>query len=195
MKFFDQIYSRLFDTNKTKVQPILIDNVLKRSDSFIQNYHAWKVSDDADDLIFDIFNAYKRNLEGYEETPTILLHQSANSNGFAVSFDEKYGKCSYQYLLDYLSERVKSLGYRPAMSRHTLKENGNLVETKEMRYLKPKFGHVEPIDQKFGNIQIEYVAFNNQPSRLKFVANTYSDRKYTKAMSFESLIKKVLSEN
>lgn len=195
MKFFDQIYSRLFDTDKAKQQPVVIENVLKRNESFIQNYHSWKVSDAADDLIGDILNAYKHTLKGHEETPSMLLHQSANSNGFAVSFSDKYEQYSYQYLLDYLAERVKNLGYRPAMSRHTLKENGSLVETKEMRYLKPKFGHVEPIDQKFGNIQIEYVAFNDEPSRLKFVANTYSDRKYTKALSFESLIEKVLSEN
>jgi len=62
-----------------------------------------------------------------------------------------------------------------------------------MRYLKPKPGFVEPINQMVGYIQIEYIALNEAPYRLKFVGNNYSDRKYTTPLDFDELVNKILT--
>jgi hypothetical protein len=74
-----------------------------------------------------------------------------------------------------------------------MKEKGEEVETKEMHYLKPKRGFVEPIDQRYGNVQIEYTKLNDIPTRIKLIANTYPDRKYKEAESFESLTEYLFS--
>lgn len=192
MSFFDQIYARLFEKEQGDPTPIVVDEILKRSGSFKDNYEVWKLSDQFELLIGDTRQSYHSAREGVGRIPRVLLHQTKSSNGFAISFDEEYDKSSFHFLFDYLADQVKKLDYRLVMSKQTLKEKGKEVERKEMHYLKPKPSFIEPIDQKYGNIQIEYIEYNNEPSRIKFVANSYSDRKYTEAKSFESLADQVL---
>jgi len=192
MTYFDQIYTRLFPKDKQATKPVVVDHLLKRSETFLKQYTKWKSSDEASQLLTDVSNSYQSALIGVGRIPSIVLHQSTNSNGFAISYDEEYDKNAFPFLLDYLAEKVKSLGYRSVINKQTLKEKDNDVEKKELHYLKPKPGFVEPIDQKFGNIQIEFIAYNDEPSRIKFIANTYSDRKYTDPVSFNSLINQVL---
>ena len=108
----------------------------------------------------------------------MLLHESNYSNGFAIKYMPEYGKKNFHFLFDYLADQVKKLDYTLVMSRQTMKENGDEVEMKEMHYLKPKRGFVEPIDQQYGNVQIEYKELNDEPMRIKLVANSYPDRKY-----------------
>jgi len=62
-----------------------------------------------------------------------------------------------------------------------------------MHYLKPKHDFSSPIDQKYGNVQIEYIEKDNEPTRIKFMANSYPDRQYKAAMDFESLAEHVLT--
>ncbi len=192
MSFFDQIYARLFQNEKESGTPMVVDNLLKRSESFKNGFNEWKLSDRFETIIHDAKHAYESAKEGVGRIPQVVLHQSKNSNGFAISYDEEYDKSSFHYLFDYLADQVKQLDYRLVMSKQTLKEKGKDVERKEMHYLKPKPGFVEPIDQKFGNIQIEYIENNNKPARIKFLANSYADRKYTEAIDFETLARQVL---
>ena len=193
MTYFDQLYSKLFPGSKKSPEPMVIDDVLKRSESFNKRFEEWKTSDECSELTTDMLNSYRSALIGVGRIPGIVLHQTANSNGFAVSFHEEYEPHSFPFMLDLLAEKVKALGYRSVLSRQTLKERQDEVEKKEMRYLKPKPGFVEPINQLFGNIQIEYTALDEAPYRLKFVANTYSDRKYTTPLSFDELVNKILT--
>ncbi len=193
MAFFDQIYARLFPKGKKEAEPVVIDQVLKRSDSYLDRYRKWRGSEEAEELVHDVLQSYQSALDGVERIPALLLHRSTNSNGFAIAYDREYDQSTFPFLLEFLADKIKDLGYRAVMNRQTLKERGNDVEKKEMYYLKPKPGFVEPIDQKFGNVQIEFVAFNEQPARIKLIANTYSDRKYTTPGSFDTLISKILN--
>lgn len=192
MSFFDQIYARLFIREKGSSTPVIVDNVLKRSDSYKIKYDNWKCSDQFELLVKDARQSYQSAKVGVGRIPQILLHQSKNSNGFAIAYDEEYEKSSFQFLFDYLADQVKKLDYRLVMSKQTIKEKGKDVERKEMHYLKPKYGFTEPIDQKYGNIQIEYIEYNNKPARIRFIANSYPDRKYNEAKSFDSLADEVL---
>lgn len=193
MSYFDQIYSRLFPKDESSPSPIIVDEILKRSERFKGDYEAWKVSDEFDLLINDTRQSYLSAKENIGRIPPVLLHESPSSNGFAISFDQEYDKASFHFLFDYLADQVKKLEYRLVMSKQTLKEKGQDVERKEMHYLKPKRGFIEPIDQKYGNVQIEYIEYNDEPSRIKFIANSYPDRKYKEALSFESLAEQVLN--
>ena len=193
MSFFDQIYARLFEKDQACDAPVVVENILKRGDAFREDYELWKLSDQYDLLAQDVLRSYNSAKLGVGRIPQILLHQSNNSNGFAISYDEEYDKSSFQFFFDYLADQVKKLEYRLVMSKQTLMEKGAEVERKEMHYLKPKMGFTEPIDQKYGNVQIEYIEGNNMPTRIKFIANTYPDRKYTEAKSFESLAEQVLN--
>ena len=192
MSYFDQLYSKLFSGGTKISAPMIVDDVLKRSNSFAAQYEDWRESDAAKDLISDILESYQSALIGVGKSPSIVLHQSLNSNGFAVSYDERYEKNAFSFLLDYLAEKAKGLGYRSVLGKQTLKEKGKEVEKKEIRYLKPKPAFVEPIEQLYGNIHIEVIYIDDEPYRLKLVANTYSDRKYTSPLGFEELVEKIL---
>lgn len=192
MNYFDQIYSRLFGS--TKSTSVMITEIIKRSNTFLKRFNSWKTSDRCAEFLNELWQSYFWRKKGIEKNPPMILHESNYSNGFAINYLPEYDRKSFHFLFDYLADQVKKLGYRLVLSRHTMKETGDKVEKKEMHYLKPKHGYVEPIDQKFGNVQIEYIELNNEPARIKFIANSYPDRKYTEAMDFESLAQHVFTQ-
>ena len=193
MSYFDYIYNRLFGKSDKTPTEIFVNEIIKRSQSFLDRFNAWKTSDTCMEFINDLWESYAWSKQGLDKDPQILLLQSTYSNGLAISYEAKYGKSSYRFLLDYLADQVKKLDYRLVMSRRTMQEKNGVVESKEMHYLKPKRGFVEPIDQKFGNVQIEYIEENDEPTRIKLIANTYSDRKYKEAQNFEDLAQHIFS--
>lgn len=191
MSYFDQIYTRLFGQGtRTKV---LVNGVLKRSASFADRFLTWRSSDACAEFLNDLWESYFWKRQGVDKNPSFALLESTCSNGFAIDYTSEYGKNNFRYLFDYLAEQVKLLDYRLVVGRHTLEEKGEVVELKEMRYLKPKRDFIEPMDQKFGNVQIEYVEENDVPIRIKLIANSYSDRKYNEPLAFEDLAEHVLS--
>lgn len=194
MSYFDLIYSKLFGKKKGSTSLVTVNEILQRSQMFLSRFDTWKSSDICTEFLSELWESYFWRKRGIDKNPPILLHESNHSNGFAISYLPEYGKANFHFLFDYLAEQVKKLDYRLVMSRHTMKENGEDVEKKEMHYLKPKIGFVEPIDQKFGNVQIEYIEVNNEPARIKFIANSYPDRKYTEALNFESLAQHVFNQ-
>lgn len=193
MNYFDHIYARLFGRGRSSTT-IMVNEILKRSQNFLNRFNAWKTSDRCDEFLNELWQSYFWRRKGIEKNPPMVLLESSRSNGFAISYIPEFGgKSDFQFLFDYLADQVKKLGYRLVLSRHTMKETGDRVEAKEMYYLKPKRGFVEPLDQKFGNVQIEYIEYDNQPTRIKFIANSYSDRKYSEAEDFESLAQHVFT--
>ncbi|WP_420577604.1 hypothetical protein [Ekhidna sp.] len=195
MSYFDYIYNRLFGKSEATSTKVLVHEIIKRSQSFLDRFNTWKTSDICAEFLNDLWQSYSWSKKGLDKDPQILLLESTYSNGFAISYEARYGKNNYRYLFDYLADQVKMLDYRLVVSRHTMQEKGDVVELKEMHYLKPKRGFVEPIDQKFGNVQIEYIEENDEPTRIKLIANSYPDRKFKEAQSFEDLAKHIFTLN
>lgn len=192
MSYFDHIYSRLFGKTGSSSR-ILVNEIIQRSQSFLDRFQTWKNSDSCAEFLNDLWQSYFWQRKGVDKDPHILLMESTYSNGFAISYEDKFGKNNFRYLFDYLADQVKLLDYRLVISRHTMQEKGDIVEMKEMHYLKPKPSFIEPIDQKYGNVQIEYIEENDQPTRIKLIANSYPDRKYKQADSFENLAEYIFS--
>ncbi len=192
MSYFDTIYQRLF-AGKNKAQKLDIDELIKRSESFLSRFEKWKTSEKSHDFLTEIWESYFWRKRGIDKTPKLVFFESRNSNGFAIHYSADFDKNSFHFLLDYFADRVKNLGYRLVTSRNSLRDKGEYVERKEMHYLKPKHDFTLPIDQKFGNVQIEYIKRDNEPKQIKLLANSYQDRKYKEAQSFESLAENVLN--
>jgi hypothetical protein len=172
---------------------VTVNEVIKRSQSFLDQFHAWKSSETCSELMNELWKSYSWSKQGIDQDAEVLVLESTYSNGFAIGYESKYGKNDFRYLIDYFAYQVKKLDYRLVMSRQTMQEKGDVVEMKEMHYLKPKRGWVEPIDQKYGNVQIEYIEENDQPTRIKLLVNSYPDRKYKEAESFEDLAEHIFS--
>lgn len=192
MSFFDNIYHSLF--GEKNAQPfVAVDQVIKRSESFLIDYTSWCGSKNKKHLVESIWDAYFWNKKGIRKTPNITVFNARNSNGFSVFYQEEIDETHFHYFFDLLAEKVLKLGYKKAMSKVSMREKGNVVETKEMHYLKPKIVAVDLLDQKYGNIQIEYIKTDNQPQNIKFLANTYSDSSYDKPKEFEELVELLLN--
>lgn len=190
MSYFDYVYKRLFSKSAST---IFVNEVIKRSQSFLKRFDSWKTSEMCEEYLNEIWQSYSWKKNGIDKNPQVLILETSRSNGFAISYQPDSNKNHFHYLFDYLAHKVKRLDYRLVTSKFTMEERGENVETKEMHYLKPKHDFTTPRDQKYGNVQIEYIRVNDQPTRIKLIANTYSDRAYKEPKDFEQLAQFIFS--
>lgn len=191
MAFFDQVYRKLFPP-KNPSQKSLVHEVITRGDSYSKAYNLWKHSIPRKDLVSAIGNSYQLKEKGMVGDPDVHILDTQYSNGFAISYNPSLDKREFQFLFDWLAEKIEALGYNRATSDLIISEKPTYVESKEKHYLKPKLSDETPINQRFGNILIEYITIDDTPSYLKLVANIYSDRMYKKPEKFSKLAEYLL---
>ncbi len=191
MSYFDQVYSGLF--GKTASPGILVDAVIRRSKTFLKRFNAWKSSERCEELLNELWQSYFWSRSGIDKDPQILLLETPHSNGLAISYQSECNKYHFHYLFDYIADQVKKLDYRLVTSKLTMRERGKNVETREMHHLKPKADQEDTTDQKYSNVQVEYIRVNNQPSRIKLIASIYPNRKAGIPRNFESLAQHIFS--
>lgn len=191
MSYFDSIYNKVFGTKSAT--PIIVNEVIKRSQRFLNNFHAWKSSEVSHELLNEVWQSYFWKKKGIDKNPQVYILESNYSNGISINYESKYDRKSFHFLFDYLADQVKKLDYRLVMSRLTIEEKGQIVETKELHYLKPKRSFVEPIDQKYGNVQIEYKMVDDHPDSIRVIANGYPDRNYQEVKNFDELAKHIFN--
>lgn len=133
--------------------------------------------------------AYHFKRSGIQSSPNVHVFATKMSNGFALSYSNEFDRQEFQFLFDLLAEKARALGYRLVNSDVQIGEKGDVIETREKHYLKPpQTRGVKKIDQQFGNILVEYVMVNDQPSYIKLLANIYSDRLYKEPDDHQDLI-------
>ncbi|MBV6647631.1 MAG: hypothetical protein KI790_19390 [Cyclobacteriaceae bacterium] len=187
MSFFDQVYKSIFKKEPAGQPKTILHEVLMRSSSFQSAYRNWKAEEKFLELCNSIYASYQLKQKGVEQDPNVHVLDSSYSNGLAISHSAAFGKYDFQYLMDWFSEEIKSLGYRVSNLDVLITDKGKYTETIEKSYLKPKNGTTTPLDQQYGNILIQYVAIDDKPSYLKLQANVYNDRLYKPALPFEEL--------
>lgn len=195
MALFDDIWDQLFSAQPNR-QPVTVREELVRSPAYMQQYVEWKSSVQPQALVREIGKAYyfKRNrINGFYQ---VHLLQSAPANGFALSYHPKIGETTFKFLFDYWRDRMLSLGYRLKNTDRQTREMPAYVQTTEKHYLKPpaRLKHL-PINQLYGNVLLEHVQINRQPSYLKVQVNIYADHLYTEALSFDELAEHLFSES
>lgn len=191
MTFFDQVYSKLFPTRKPTGKSLVHEPIV-RNQSYLKAYNFWKHSIPRKDLVSAIGNSYRLKEQGYVGQPDVHLLDTRYSNGFAISYDDTLDKKELQFLFDWFAEKIEQLGYKRSASDILIAEKENYVESKEKHYLKPITNNETPVEQKYGNIHIEYILIDDRPSYLKLVANVYSDRMYQTPQKFENLAEYLL---
>ena len=103
---------------------------------------------------------------------------------------------SFQNFFDYLKDKTLEQGYKLAQSDRRIMDKDTYEETIEKWYLKPQSADLDTslINQRFGNIIIEKIEVNRKPNYLRFMANIYADRLYSKAQPFDELFDKLTSK-
>lgn len=190
MAFFDQVYDRLFPQ---KPKGIILHEVISRSAEYQARFESWKKSYKSSDLLKEVSTGYASKLVGIECEPNVHILKDKYSSGFAVSYNERIGKEYFQFMFDFLAERGKSQGYKVANSDWIVTEREEYTETVEKHYLKPETGTEVPVDQQYGNILVEHILIDDQPSFIRLIVNGYSDRHYLPPRPFNDLLSKLLN--
>lgn len=194
MAFLDDLLKKIFPERK-KDRPVEVQEELRRSESYLQAYQEWKSSGQAEDLMRKIKKSLQMKQCGTEGLYPVHLFNSAAANGFAISYHPTISRQEFRFLLDYLRDRVLDMGYRLANTDHQIRDKETYVQATEKHYLKPPLSPAEAkkAEQHYGNILLEYVLIDNQPSYLKLMVTIYTDHLYTKAHSYDELVERLFN--
>ena len=110
---------------------------------------------------------------------------------FALSYGPPLDPNSFSLLFLGLSRRIIALGYEQVSLDRKLEEVNDQVKETEKFYFKPPLQlpkEGELISQLYGNISLEKIRINQQPSYFKLLASVYSDRLYYDAKPFDELM-------
>lgn len=190
MAYFDQVISKLFPKKNTG--PILHE-VIKRSQFYLDQYENWKQSDLPTNLLFDISESLRLKEEGIIKSPKVHQFTGDFSNGIAITYDSDIDKNHFHFIFDLLAEKVQELGYKISISDIIVTEKKEYIESKEKHYLKIKPTEKTPIDQKYGNIIIELISIDDNPSFIRLMAHAYNDRLYLSPHKFEDMANYLLN--
>ncbi|AFM05221.1 hypothetical protein Fleli_2868 [Bernardetia litoralis DSM 6794] len=204
MDFFDDIFKKLFP-KRNKTIPLIKEN-LKRSEKENLEFQIWSASGDAKYWFARIYESYHLKREGQPSSDIeVHLFASAASNGIAITYTNAMSSKQFRFIFDKLKESVLKLPYPYKLytSDRAHYERTHYIETIEKHYLKPVYGTSKEVGnelktdgqlpQFYGNILIEYIQIDGEPSFIRLLANIYSDRLFLDALSFEELVKKILN--
>lgn len=187
MAFLEDLFNKLFPEKTNR--PVEVQEELHRSSAYLNTYEEWKQSPEAATLLRRVEKSYHMQKNQTEGLYPVHLFNSAAANGFALSYHPSISRQEFHYLLDYWRDRVLSLGYRLANTDRQIKDKETYIQTTEKHYLKPPINRKPPkTEQRYGNILLEYVLIDNQPSYLKLMVTIYTDHLFTKAEPFEELV-------
>ncbi|MEM1135694.1 MAG: hypothetical protein AAGI07_07620 [Bacteroidota bacterium] len=197
MSFFDKIYNKLFSNGKGNSKEAFVSEQLIRGEQYKRDYFRW-INEGIYKIHLDsIYSAYQKKLQKIDDEFKVHVLSTPYANGFALSYHPSLSTSDFSFLFDYFKDQAVNLGYQLNNSGRKIYDRPNYVEAKEKFYLKPPLQDIqqgELFDQMYGNILIEQILVDSKPSYMKFVANIYSDRLYTKALEFEELLSKVFGK-
>jgi hypothetical protein len=197
MSFFEKIREKLFgeSANRSSHRP-LVSEPLLRTQPDKKGYLDWLQHGFGKGMQDDVYTSYLQKCRGEEGAYAVHLLQMPYANGFALTYTEDMNAKAFVYFFDWLKDRILAQGsYKLINADRQFYDKGAYVETKEKYYLKPHVSSedVAPFNQYYGNILIEQIYIDSKPSYLKLVANIYSDRMYTKAIDFQSLMEEIFT--
>jgi hypothetical protein len=197
-EFVDRILKKLFgervDSAADEIAPI--KEKLVRSPKYMIQYDDWKSSQRFVDMLELLEASYSESILN-PGGDTMQWHNSPQANGFFFDNRYEFKSVEFSYLMDYFRDQVLKEGYSTYLSDKKYLEKSESVQVIERHYLKPTLTKdiKVPIDQKYGNVLIEYVAYNDAPAYLKVMASCYSDRNYSKALDFSDLAESFFNPN
>ncbi|MEM8969454.1 MAG: hypothetical protein AAGE93_23755 [Bacteroidota bacterium] len=190
MSFFDKIVDKLFPAKNGLTTQIR--EVMHRSEKDQKAYEQWKNNGEQPKLLQKVAQAYYYKKTNIRSEIDVHILNMPTANGFAITYHPEIKEKHFQYLLEYLKDRVMLLGYRLVNKDRRIVEKPNYVETTEHYYLKPPITAESmekmPIDQQFGNVSLSQVFIDNRPSFLKVLVSFYSDRLYQEALHFDDFV-------
>uniref|UniRef100_UPI004048678C hypothetical protein n=1 Tax=Algoriphagus sp. TaxID=1872435 RepID=UPI004048678C len=188
--FFDDLLKKIFPARGSH-QPLSVKENFLLKDKDLQDVEVWDHSE-ASKVLYDlVYRNYHYKRAQINESPEVHVFSSIYANGFALSYGPPLDVNSFSLLFLGLSRRIIALGYEQVSLDRKLEEVNEQVKETEKFYFKPPLQMPQEgalISQLYGNISLEKIRINQQPSYFKLLAAVYSDRLYHDAKPFDELM-------
>ena len=188
--FFDDLLKKIFPARGSH-QPLSVKENFLLKDKDLQDVEVWGHSE-ASKVLYDlVYRNYHYKRAQINESPEVHVFSSVYANGFALSYGPPLDVNSFSLLFLGLSRRIIALGYEQVSLDRKLEEVNEQVKETEKFYFKPPLQIPQEgalISQLYGNISLEKIRINQQPSYFKLLAAVYSDRMYHDAKPFDELM-------
>ena len=164
------------------------------SSEVIDRIQVWSKSEEAKSIFDLIYTNYHFKKAGINDSPQVHLFSTKYANGFAITFEPPLTSVTFSDFFLTLSQRILVLGYKQVSLDRKMEEKAEQVIETEKFYFKPPLQAPEEgelISQLFGNVALEKITVNNQPSYLKMLVTVYSDRLYQDAWPFEEMMDRI----
>lgn len=188
--FFDDLLKKIFPARGSH-QPLSVKENFLLKDKDLKDVEVWGHSE-ASKVLYDlVYRNYHYKRAQINESPEVHVFSSVYANGFALSYGPPLDVNSFSLLFLGLSRRIIALGYEQVSLDRKLEEVNEQVKETEKFYFKPPLQMPQEgalISQLYGNISLEKIRINQQPSYFKLLAAVYSDRLYHDAKPFDELM-------
>ena len=192
MSFFNSLFSEVFPKRKEEnsISEVLVKETIKRTKSFQNEYKNWLGADMQKGLQDHLQEL--RLIRNSNPTANVnyYVHRSKLSNGFYFYLKNPWTANDYNFFAQFIIDKLKSKGYVLSNTLREAKEIQGELGVIEEFYLKPglRFRREMPYEQLYGNVHIEVKSKNDNVLMLKVLVNTYSDRNFKEALSFDSFL-------
>jgi hypothetical protein len=192
MAFFDSLFSELFPKKKesSPLAQYLLKETIKRTKFFMLEYEQWVLAKMHHGLQNHLNEMRMIRISNPAADVNYFVHESKLSNGFYFYLEEPWSGKDYSFFVQYIIEKLKEEGYYINNSLREAKEQGDELLTIEEFYLKPslRFRRELPYEQLFGNVHLELKSKNDEVQMIKVVVNSYSDRNFKEAVSYDKFL-------
>ncbi len=188
--FFDDLLKKIFPPRPSNLAVSVKENFLVKEKE-LQDLEVWNESEASKTLYDLVYRNYHYKRAQINESPEVHVFSSVYANGFALSYGPPLDPNSFSQLFLGLSRRIIALGYEQVSLDRKLEEVNEQVKETEKFYFKPPLQlpqEGELISQLYGNISLEKIRVNQEPSYFKLLASVYSDRLYYDAKPFDELM-------
>lgn len=196
MSFWNSVANIFRQAEASSPTEPTIHEMIARSPAELAAYEQWKRTAGSRRLLDWLSEQYEAFLKGGPQDEAMGFLNTNSSKGFVIYVGKtNYHREEMTHFFDFLKERILTLDYRSAISDRRIFPRRDWVETQERHYLKPDVRpDAVPMDQRFGNIMIEYELRNDEPHNLRLRATVYSDSMYRAANNFGGLVTELVRE-
>jgi hypothetical protein len=187
--FLDDLFKKVFKPSDKSPMRLKENFVIKEIEQ--SELDLWIESEESVQLFALVYKNYHFKRTGINSQPQVHIFDSPYANGFAVSYENPFNAKSFSRLFLAFSQRLLALGYEQVSLDRKFEEINDQVKVTEKFYFKPPLqrpAEGELISQLYGNVSLEKVNVDNEPSYIKLLATVYSDRLYQDAKSFDQLM-------
>lgn len=192
MSYLESIRKQFLPGKYDENQPV-VHEALKRRTLEIASYDHWRQSSGKEEFTQYIYHQYQLSKILEEDEDNIRFIASTTSKGFLLRFQSGMKALEFQHFFDFLKEYFLNDNYHFCISDRRIYTRKRYAETVERHHLKPEIRSFNspPVNQYFGNINIELHKINDVPTHIELQCTHYNNLKYSEALSFEEMIEMI----